>query len=96
VYGSKEIIVQNSQENRPYCINIEVNKAPMKNSKLNTKIPIAINFFEVSSLQHFSQRALLTANLQPVFDPLHRAGQGLHSYIPYLSDLVKNVLTISV
>lgn len=37
----------------------------------NTKIPVATNFFQASSLQHFSQRALLTANPQPVFDLPH-------------------------
>ncbi len=38
-----------------------MNQPPMKSSKPNTKIPVAINiFFEVSSLQRFSKRALLT------------------------------------
>ena len=38
----------------------------------------------------------LTASHQPVFDLPHGARQDQHSYIPCLSDVVKNAPTISV
>ncbi len=43
------------------------------------------------SLQSDSQAGVIT-NQQPVFDLPHAVGQDQHLYIPYLSDLVKNVL----
>ncbi len=43
-----------------------------------------------------THKAGITANHQLVFDPPHGARQDQHSYIPYLSDLAKNVPAASM
>jgi len=50
----------------------------MKSSKSNTKIPVATNFFEASSLRHFSQRLQLRGGAGDIeivykFDVFHKS-----------------------